>query len=90
MIREKKEQVKEEVEKKRSSLLLFLCMVVRFFGKKEQAGTLIREKKEQAEGEKYEKRSKLKISEGKKGASWYIDQGLKKGKKGEGERQKKG
>lgn len=53
-------------------------MVVRFYGKKEQAG-----------GEKYEKRSKLKIGVDKKGASWYIDQGLKKGMKGEGERGKR-
>ena len=47
-------------------------------------------KKEQVEGEKYEKRSKLKIGVDKKGANWYIDQGLKKGMKGEGERRKEG
>ena len=36
-IREKKEQVKEEVEKKGVACSFFLCMVVRFFRKKEQA-----------------------------------------------------
>ena len=78
MIREKKEQVKEEVEKKGVACSFFFV----------HGGAIFLKKRSKLE-EDYRKKEQVEDKLGQKGASWYIDQGLKKGMKGEGERQKK-